>query len=371
MAGAGEIFGTRIIDSDRLPYVQQIYDAMRRQIHNGRWKVGDRLPGVKELADSSGQMIKTVQTVYRMLSRDGYIRSEDRRGTFLISRTPRNVKSRGLVGILLSREQESEHVSRYYVHELTSEALRHGYLVETRAVEGTRRFDTYSDLRDIFGRNLKGLLILYPFQFPRPAGEAPVPWVYLCQQDENLFPLVAVDVKAAFRELVRRLALMGHEGILLCVERPGSRLRFFPREEGIVSACREALSEAGLSIHPVRELQIMPNEYHAVERFVSSRPRNITAIVCNTVFLACAMSWMLLKKGVKVPDEVSVASLGSLPVWETDGRIATGGMLQDDHLLARTCFDLLLERIESGRCPISKVVLMPAFLPGGTIAGPR
>ena len=75
-----------------------------------------------------------------MLSRDGYIRSENRKGTFLVSHTPRNVKFKGLIGILLSKDQESEHVSTYYIHELRSEPCVMDIWVETRAVEGTRDF---------------------------------------------------------------------------------------------------------------------------------------------------------------------------------------------------------------------------------------
>ena len=366
-----ELFKKQIIDSDRLSYVQQIYDVMCREIHCGRWKEGDRLPGVKELADQSNQMIKTVQTVYKMLNKDGYIMSLDRKGTYLVSQLPKNRKSKGIIGILISEEQESEHVSKYYMHDLLSESVKHGFFTEVKTVKAEASFRSYQEICGLFGKDLKGVIFLYPFTFPPEFIRPSIPRVYLCQQQEKCYPLVAVDVYHAFYELTSRIIDMGHENIIFCKESPVNASRFFPKNEIIVEAWARAMSDAGLRASPVKSINIRPNDYAELEEFIDNNAKNCTAIISNTVFLSCAIASLCKKKNIKVPGDISVASIGSLPIWETDGKEVTGGMVQDDHFLAQTCFNRLVEQFEKGTYAISKILLKPEFFPGNSVAERR
>ena len=57
-------------------------------IASGRFKAGDKLPTVRELAVDLGVNYNTVSKVYQDIERDGYIVSKRGKGTFVVERGP-------------------------------------------------------------------------------------------------------------------------------------------------------------------------------------------------------------------------------------------------------------------------------------------
>lgn len=67
----------------------QVGEQFRHQIEDGTLPPGSRLPTVRELAAELGINYNTVRFIYSELERDGYIVSEQGRGTFVARRPPR------------------------------------------------------------------------------------------------------------------------------------------------------------------------------------------------------------------------------------------------------------------------------------------
>ncbi|HJW93942.1 MAG TPA: GntR family transcriptional regulator [Thermoanaerobaculia bacterium] len=67
----------------------QVGEQLRHQIEDGTLAPGSRLPTVRDLAAELGINYNTVRNVYTELERDGYISSEQGRGTFVKQRPPR------------------------------------------------------------------------------------------------------------------------------------------------------------------------------------------------------------------------------------------------------------------------------------------
>jgi GntR family transcriptional regulator len=77
------------IDRDaEVPIGVQLAWVLRAHIHEGRFKPGQRLPGLRDLAEASGVNINTVQAVYQRLDQEGLIESHKGSGTF-VAPTPR------------------------------------------------------------------------------------------------------------------------------------------------------------------------------------------------------------------------------------------------------------------------------------------
>ena len=77
------------IDRDaEVPIGVQLAWALRAHIHEGRFKPGQRLPGLRDLAEASGVNINTVKAVYQRLDQEGLIESQKGSGTF-VAPTPR------------------------------------------------------------------------------------------------------------------------------------------------------------------------------------------------------------------------------------------------------------------------------------------
>lgn len=70
------------VDSEK-PLYQQLYEAVVRQIRDGRLPVGERMPGKRSLASQLAVSVNTVDTAYQMLVAEGYLESRPRSGFFV------------------------------------------------------------------------------------------------------------------------------------------------------------------------------------------------------------------------------------------------------------------------------------------------
>jgi DNA-binding transcriptional regulator YhcF (GntR family) len=85
-----EEFGAIEIDRDaEVPIGVQLAWALRSRIDDGRLVPGQRLPGLRELAEVSGVNVNTVRTVYQRLEQEGLIDSQQGSGTFVTAAPPR------------------------------------------------------------------------------------------------------------------------------------------------------------------------------------------------------------------------------------------------------------------------------------------
>jgi GntR family transcriptional regulator len=74
------------IDRDgELPIGVQLAWALRSRIGDGRFKPGQRLPGLRDVAQSTGVNVNTARAVYQRLEQDGLIESRQGSGTFVAS----------------------------------------------------------------------------------------------------------------------------------------------------------------------------------------------------------------------------------------------------------------------------------------------
>lgn len=67
---------------------RQISETIRQEILNGKWKPGDRLPSVREMAARWNCTIGTIQHAYRELARQGLVTSRAGRGTRVVDSPP-------------------------------------------------------------------------------------------------------------------------------------------------------------------------------------------------------------------------------------------------------------------------------------------
>ena len=91
--------------SDDVPIYLQIIELMKVDIASGKYKSGDKLPAVRDLAMEAGVNPNTVQRAYTELEREGLVQSERTSGRF--------------VSIDASKTNEvREDLSRTYIEEL-------------------------------------------------------------------------------------------------------------------------------------------------------------------------------------------------------------------------------------------------------------
>ncbi|MDQ6810597.1 MAG: GntR family transcriptional regulator, partial [Actinomycetota bacterium] len=97
-------FDDLTIDRDAdVPIGVQLAWALRSRIGDGRLEPNQRLPGLRELADTTGVNVNTVRAVYQRLEQDGLINSQQGSGTF-VAAAPRSPYAVGAIAANAARE---------------------------------------------------------------------------------------------------------------------------------------------------------------------------------------------------------------------------------------------------------------------------
>lgn len=109
---------------------EALYLQLRNQIIMGiataRFREGDSLPSVRQMADSIGINMHTVNKAYTVLKQEGYVKVDRRRGAVIAvdvdkARTLTELKQ-GLQVILA--KGSSKNISKEEIHELIEEIYR-------------------------------------------------------------------------------------------------------------------------------------------------------------------------------------------------------------------------------------------------------
>lgn len=109
---------------------------LRSQIITGKLRPGDRMPTEKELAGSYGVSVLTVRQAQQSLVRDGLIRKEQGRGTFVTEAAEGHRRLLLVCGLSALEDVPSAtwHISRYYQDSITfchQAARERGFAIET------------------------------------------------------------------------------------------------------------------------------------------------------------------------------------------------------------------------------------------------
>jgi len=93
--GSGSVRFEVSIDRDaEVPMGVQLGWALCASIQEGNFKPGQRLPPLREMAETTGLNINTVRVVYQRLEQKGLIESQQGSGTFVASTSPRSELAR-------------------------------------------------------------------------------------------------------------------------------------------------------------------------------------------------------------------------------------------------------------------------------------
>jgi GntR family transcriptional regulator len=97
-------FATAIDRDGEIPIGVQLGWALRNSIRDGWFAPGERLPGLRDLAEATGVNVNTVRAVYQRLEREGLIDSRQGSGTFV---TPEPAQSSAVALIAADAAREA------------------------------------------------------------------------------------------------------------------------------------------------------------------------------------------------------------------------------------------------------------------------
>lgn len=304
--------------------VNQVELALRQAIADGRF-AGGKLPTVNELAEQLGVSRETVRLAEDVLQREGLLVKIRRSGTF--TRPPRlagEIKATGSERLLAylqtdfvghggAEEVANRALSGLILQGAAAEAGAAGYRL---VVEHTPHAQWRKAARQfIADRRFVGLLCASydEEKMLRNIAAAGLPTV-LVDGDTNVSGIHSVrdDSFEGAREAVRHLVELGHKRIAYA---HWSRAELNPvRPLGY----RKGLRDAGLSRRRTWEILTDLTEAGAatmVDTLLNLAPRP-TALYCFNNTLAKFAIAELRRRGVRVPDDISIVGAGGEEVAE-------------------------------------------------------
>ena len=317
------------VASNRVPKHQQIYGALERGIHSGRWKRGERLPSEAELVRQFGASRITIGRAVRDLQLAGLVDRRAGSGTFV--RAPR--PSGGLsFGLLIPDLGETEILEPIWQGIMASPLARAHALLwgSSTAASASKEERAWELCRQYVERKVSGVffapLELTPAKdeinqrITRALDGARIPVVLL---DRTAVPypqrghhdLVGIDNRRAGHVVTDHLLGLGARRVAF-VAMPNAAATVEAREAGY----REALHARGVPFDPALVHRLDPTDAAAVRALVEAhRP---DGVVCANDWTAARLMHSLLALGCAVPrdirlvgiDDVDYASLLPVPL---------------------------------------------------------
>ncbi len=346
----------------QLPKYQQVYAALRRDIHSGRLGRGDRLPSEAELVRLFGASRITVGRAVRELQVAGLVERRAGSGTYV--KAPR-VTTGLSFGLLIPDLGETEIFEPICQGMMASPLAReHALLWGSLQGGGSKEDDAWRLCRQYIDRRVSGVFFA-PLELvaqkddvnrriAQALDEARIPVVLL---DRTVVPyprrghhdLVGIDNRRAGYVITEHLLSLGAERVAF-VAMPNAAATVDAREAGY----REALYARGAAADPAFVHRLDPDDTAAVRGLMESgRP---DGIVCANDRTAARLMRAMQRLGYRIPadarlvgiDDAELSSL--LPVPLTTLR-------QPSRQIGDAALAAMLDRVARKELPTRDILL--------------
>jgi DNA-binding LacI/PurR family transcriptional regulator len=351
------------VSASKIPKHRQVYGALARGIHSGRWKHGERLPSEADLVRQFGASRITVGRAVRDLQLAGLVERRAGSGTFVRAGRPSGALS---FGLLLPDLGETEIFEPIWQGIMASPLAREHVLLwgSSTAAAASKEEHAWELCRQYIDRKVSGVffapLELTPAKdevnqrITRALDDARIPIILL---DRTAVPyprrghhdLVGIDNRRAGYVVTDHLLGLGARRVAFAAVR-NAAATVEAREAGY----REALHARSVPFDPHLVHRLDPTDAAAVRAILEThRP---DGIVCANDWTAARLMHSILALGYVVPrdvrlvgiDDVDYASL--LPVPLTTLR-------QPTRQIGAVALAAMLDRVAGADLPTRDILL--------------
>ncbi|MGW0769139.1 LacI family DNA-binding transcriptional regulator [Streptomyces sp. NPDC002676] len=337
---------------------RMLADRLRREIGEGVWPPGSRLPTEQELARAHGASVSTVRRAVADLVAEELVVRRQGSGTYVLA--PKAATSHSaLIGVIVPDTAfYYPRVLKGIEEELTATGAR-----SVIACSGYDQAREIRALADMLDAGADGLLLVPTLAGPETPEECltrlaglPVPAVLVERRGTSLGDTtesVCTHHEAGGYDAVRHLAGLGHRAIGLVL-----RLHS-PTTEPVGRGFHQAVRELGLSSTEFRAALEEWSPAAADRCLAGLRHAGATAAVCFGDRQAALLQAAARRCGLRVPDDLAliayddeIADIAEVPLT---------AVAPPKHLLGRTAAALLLNRLEHPEDSRRQVLLRPAI----------
>lgn len=305
----------------REPFNVRIRNDFARRIREGELQPGQQLPGVRQVARDYGVGLRTAARAFELLTEDGLISTRQGLGAFVRESVPPRVKTDVFLCLhpaFLDRG-----------HWLAFERLRGVFEAASGRDVMLHPVNTDREFLAAVGSSTRPAILLFDHNYAvdhlsgvvRYAAETGTPCCVISGFGADEAPLT-VDSRRSegFEAMTTHLVELGHRRIALLnyptiLRTAAARSMSLENRQGWL----RGLKRAGIEPDPQLYVEAPEPEEHdaghtarALEALLSARPRP-TAILCNNDVRALLVLELLHKRGLRVPEDISLAGCDNRP----------------------------------------------------------
>ncbi len=305
MGGALDRFN--YVPDGRITHADALCEFIREEIAFGRIKAGETLPTIKDLARQTGLSFRLARGVVERLAREGFVRSRPRVGSVVLQRDTAILNGRVLF-VVPDVDTSSYHVMQIAAV-LRRRMAENGYAFSTCVFSQNPR-NTLPFLKQELLRPPDLAIVLYSMPHVRKCLRAQgvrSVYVYGDKPEGDGEPWLRFSAAEAIEKFVAHCVRAGVKKV--------TEVRFFGNEtpEARIALAKEGISSRMMTIPRHDEL----GRYEGIERQAFSTFCDIPKQDFPDVFLfwddfvAQGALTAFLKRGIRLPEDVSVVSLSN------------------------------------------------------------
>lgn len=290
------------------PRYIQLSDRIRADIQNGEWQVGERLPSFTEMYNEHGASTATMQKVYDVLEKEGFIERRSRSGIYVSN--PPTVQTKTLAYVIPGKRSTEYYTSSFYamklLHSTHQEAAAQGYQLS---------LSTCNQLR-INGFPISGCIVQGQVDLIRRCARSGLPVVSLIA-DVPEIPSVGTDDFIGFKDITNHLLQLGHRNIAAIIGTDATYVMYDTIGPIRLQGYKAALAERGIQLphNWVRRIHQYGDElsyanwgYLEMRQWLREGWAKLgcTALVTQNDLTAIGVIKALRQHGYRVPQDVSV-----------------------------------------------------------------
>lgn len=291
------------------PKYRQLKEILRKEIDEGKLKVGDQILPEEKIAERHGVSLGTVRQAMAELVNEGLIYKEQGKGTFIAEKKKKKTFTIGLLltdignpffSQLARSIQEKAHLLKYSViyyntnDQFSREAQSIEMLIERR-VDGVIVVPVLKNGEERLMQKLR---------------ENDIPFVYLDRYlNEPASDYVIIDNLSGVRQAMEYLISLGHKRIGCISAQPFTQVL-----EQRVKAYKKTVRENNLATDSLVQISDLSDDkggYDAANKLFSMKNRP-TAIFATNDIIAIGAYKAARNKGIRIPEELSLVGFDDI-----------------------------------------------------------
>lgn len=288
----------------------KLKDYLKQEIINGRIKPGEKIPSENTLVEKFSVSRHTVRKAISLLINEGYLQSQQGRGTYCVDRSKRRNESRN-IGVITT--YISEYIFPRVIQGIERVLSKNGYSIILKSTNNSLENEREC-LKCMLEKNIEGLIIeptksamFSPnIKLYQALDNNQIPYVFIHGYYQNIEnkPFVILDDAAGTYAAVKYLTELGHNNIIGIFK--ADDFQGINRHKGYA----KALTDADISYDPdnviwfhTEDKRIKPaNE---IRRLINEG-RKIDAIACYNDEIAFSVYQTVVDMGLNVPEDISI-----------------------------------------------------------------